>query len=75
MNVCQRGPCRTTRCCRVEAQVEYAPFISFTLPELLELTDQDLDELDAIAGDEDRVRTWWRARRWGWAMQDQEVAE
>lgn len=76
MRACQQRRCRSTaRCCSTTPQREPARFVSFTLPELLRLTDQDHDELDALAGDEDHMRVWWRVRRWGWAVQDRKVAE
>lgn len=66
-----RRQCRTTS--RSTSEPEPLRFISFTLPELLRLTPQDFDELDALDHDPAAHRTWWRVRRWGWAMQDQEA--
>lgn len=74
MSICQRTRCKSTgRCCREPIEREPLRFISFTLPELLRLTPQDFDELDELAGDPERQRTWWRVRRWGWAQQDREA--
>ncbi len=46
------------------------PFISFTLPELLALTERDHRELDALSGRSDGLRTWWALRRLEWREQE-----
>ena len=76
MSSCQLLRCRAAGRCRLTTpQPEPARFVSFSLPELIRLEPQDFDELDELAGDEEGQRTWWRLRRWGWAMQDQEVRD
>jgi hypothetical protein len=39
------------------------PLVTFTAAELLALTDQDLDQLEALAGDEERKALWWQLWR------------
>ncbi len=79
MSAASRERCTSSRArargerCRTTGEREPLRFVSFSLPELLRLRRQDFDELDALAGDEERERTWWRVRRWGWAVQDQEA--
>ncbi len=46
-------------------------FISFTLPELLALTETDLDQLDALSGSAGGIRLWWFLKRLEWE-QDRE---
>jgi hypothetical protein len=39
------------------------PLVTFTAADLLDLTDQDLDQLEALAGDEERKALWWQLWR------------
>jgi hypothetical protein len=78
----QRRRCRATsratgRRCRTTSLPTSRPtgrrFFTIGLDELLRLDPADLDELDKLDGDPSAYRTWWRVRRWGWAVQDQEA--
>ncbi len=57
---------------RITSRPEVEPFISFSLPELLALTETDLDQLDALSDRSDGLRLWWFLKRLEW---EQEGAE
>ena len=62
-----RKRCRTTS--RTSPQPEPLRFISYTLPELLALTEIDHDELDALDDEPQGMRVWWALRRLEWVEQ------
>jgi hypothetical protein len=46
-------------------------FDTFTLDELMRLTADDLDQIDALEDEEEGSRLWWFLTRQIWAEQDQ----
>ena len=66
-----RKRCRTTSrtTSRPTPQPEPLRFISYTLPELLALTETDHDELDALDYEPEGMRVWWALRRLEWVEQ------
>jgi hypothetical protein len=45
-------------------------FYTFTGEELMRLTADDLDQLDALEGEEEGSALWWHIKRQEWAEQD-----
>jgi hypothetical protein len=45
-------------------------FDTFTLEELMRLTGDELDQLDALEDEEEGSRLWWHIMRQQWADED-----
>jgi len=68
------GRCRRARkpITSTPAEAKPAPYFdtSFGIRELVALTDQDFQELDALAGEAEGTALWWHLRRLEWAEED-----
>lgn len=66
------GRCGRARKPSTRRTAKPAPYFdtSFGIRELAALSHQDLDQLDAFAGDAEGTALWWHLRRLEWAEED-----